>query len=251
MRRPIVAANWKMHKTLGEADTYFRRLMTLVPEVPEVDLVICPPYTALHAAQRALAGRPIYLGAQSARPEREGAFTGEISLAQVKELGATHVICGHSERRALFGEDDQLVARKVWSSMEHGLVPILCVGETLEQRESGNAWSVVEGQIAAALGELELSDPASLVVAYEPIWAIGTGVSAQPTDAQEMAARARRWLVARFGTIGQQVRVQYGGSVNRDNAASFLGCDDVDGALVGGASLDPDNFWKIAQAAVG
>ncbi len=251
MRRPIVAANWKMYKRLDEAVGYFQRLLALVPEPPRVQVVICPPSTSLHVAQRELSGSRIFWGAQSARPEREGAFTGEISLVQVKELGVSHVICGHSERRALFGEDDRLVARKVASTMDHGLVPILCVGETLAQRESGEAWSVVEGQLAAALGDLALTDPERLVVAYEPVWAIGTGVSAQPADAQDMAARTRAWLSDRFGAIGREVRIQYGGSVKVDNATSFLGCDDVDGALVGGASLDPDSFWKIAQAAAG
>ncbi len=249
MREPVVAANWKMHKTAQDAQTYLRRLLELIPDSPRVKLVVCPSATALHVAGGLLAGSPIALGAQSARPEPEGAFTGEVSLMQVKEQGAQFVICGHSERRALFGEDDALVARKVQATLTAGLVPILCVGEGLEERQQGRAWLVVENQLGAALEDVELKDPARLVLAYEPVWAIGTGQAAQPEDAQEMAAHVRRWLVARFGTMGSQMRVQYGGSVKPDNACSFLELPDVDGALVGGASLDPESFWEISQCA--
>ncbi len=249
MRTPIVAANWKMHKTCEEAVSYFRRLLELVPARREVELVILPPATLLFLAQKHLAGSGIAWGAQHAYPEPQGAFTGEVSVTQVADLGASFLVCGHSERRRLFGEDDGLVARKVRAALEGGLIPILCVGETLEEREAGRAWEVVRGQLAAALADLELPSPERLVIAYEPVWAIGTGVAARPQDAQEVAARIRHWLGERFPGLGERVRIQYGGSVKPDNASDFLALPDIDGALVGGASLDPESFWEIARAA--
>ena len=249
MRTPIVAANWKMHKTREEAVAYFRRLLELVPPQRRVELVIFPPATLLFLAQKHLAGTGIAWGGQDAYPEPQGAFTGEVSVAQVADLGASYLICGHSERRRLFGEDDGLVARKVRAALEGGLVPILCVGETLQEREGDRAWEVVQGQLAAALGDLQLPAPERLVIAYEPVWAIGTGVAAQPEDAQEMAARIREWLSQRFPKFGTRIRIQYGGSVKPENARDFLSLPDIDGALVGGASLDPESFWDIARAA--
>ena len=251
MRTPIVAANWKMHKTAREAVDYFRRFLELVPARPPVELVILPPATLLWLAQKHLEGSAVAWGAQNAYPEPHGAFTGEVSVVQVADLGAKYLICGHSERRHIFREDDALIGRKVRAALEGGLNPILCVGETLEEREGGRAWQVVEGQLAAALEGVELSAPERLVIAYEPVWAIGTGVPAQPEDAQGMAARIRTWLRERFGKAGGAIRIQYGGSVKPENARDFLSLPDIDGALVGGASLDPDKFWAIAQAAAG
>lgn len=251
MRTPIVAANWKMHKTVTEAEAYFRKLLALVPESPGVELVVFPSATALHVAARELEGSSIAWGAQNAHPEPQGAFTGEVSVVQVTDLGASYLICGHSERRHIFGEDDAFVAAKVKAALKAGLIPILCVGETLEQREGGQAWTVVERQLSAALSGIELPSPEKLVIAYEPVWAIGTGVPARPQDAQEMAARIRDWLGGHFGEPGEQVRIQYGGSVKPENARDFLSLPDIDGALVGGASLDPEKFWTIAQAALG
>jgi len=251
MRTPIVAANWKMHKTVTEAEAYFRKLLALVPESPGVELVVFPSATALHVAARELEGSSIAWGAQNAHPEPQGAFTGEVSVVQVTDLGASYLICGHSERRHIFGEDDAFVAAKVKAALKAGLIPILCVGETLEQREGGQAWTVVERQLSAALSGIELPTPEKLVIAYEPVWAIGTGVPARPQDAQEMAARIRDWLGGHFGEPGEQVRIQYGGSVKPENARDFLSLPDIDGALVGGASLDPEKFWTIAQAALG
>jgi len=251
MRIPIVAANWKMHKTVAEAEAYFRKLLALVPESPGVELVVFPSATALHVAARELEESPIAWGAQTAHPEPQGAFTGEVSVVQITDLGASYLICGHSERRHIFGEDDAFVAAKVKAALKAGLIPILCVGETLEQREGGQAWTVVERQLSAALSGIELPSPEKLVIAYEPVWAIGTGVPARPQDAQEMAAQIRNWLGGRFGGLGEQVRIQYGGSVMPENARDFLSLPDIDGALVGGASLDPEKFWTIAQAALG
>ncbi len=169
-------------------------------------------------------------------------------MTQVADVGVHYVLCGHSERRNLFGEGDELVGRKVQAVVAHGITPILCVGETLTERQRGQAWEVVARQLrhgVATVGDV----PAGLVIAYEPVWAIGTGVAAQPSDAQAMAARIRVWLRERFGGPGDRVRIQYGGSVNTDNAGGFLSLPDVDGALVGGASLDPDTFWAIARSA--
>ncbi|MEN3010756.1 MAG: triose-phosphate isomerase [Candidatus Bipolaricaulaceae bacterium] len=246
MPKPLVAANWKMHKTLREAEEYLRRLLALVGAEPPVELAVCPPFTALARAAELLAGTPIALGAQNGHPQREGAFTGEVSMYQLADLGVKYVICGHSERRHLFGEADAFVAEKVRAAWAYGLIPILCVGETLEERRAGRAWEVVERQLFAALGD-GLSGP--LVIAYEPVWAIGTGVPAHPQDAQAMARRIRAWLVARYGTPGEEVRIQYGGSVKPENAREFLGLPEIQGALVGGASLDPESFWRIALSA--
>ncbi len=249
VRKPIVAANWKMNKTEAEAESYFRRLLELVPDAPDVDLVVFPPATLLYLARLHLGGSAVSWGAQNAYPEPAGAYTGEVSIAQIEDLGAKYVICGHSERRHIFKEDDSLIGRKVRAALERGIVPILCVGELLDERQAGRAWQVVEGQLAAALAGVELTSPEELVVAYEPVWAIGTGVPARPEDAQEMAGRIRNWLRDRFGELGEGVRIQYGGSVKPENARDFLTLPDIDGALVGGASLDPDKFWTIAQAA--
>ncbi|MCX7843886.1 MAG: triose-phosphate isomerase [Candidatus Bipolaricaulota bacterium] len=246
MPKPLVAANWKMHKTLRETEEYLRRLLALVGAEPPVELAVCPPFTALARAAELLAGTPIALGAQNGHPQREGAFTGEVSMYQLADLGVKYVICGHSERRRLFGEADAFVAEKVRAAWAYGLVPILCVGETLEERRAGRAWEVVERQLSAALGD-GLSGP--LVIAYEPVWAIGTGVPAHPQDAQAMARRIRAWLWARYGAPGEEVRIQYGGSVKPENAREFLGLPEIQGALVGGASLDPESFWRIALSA--
>ncbi len=248
MRVPLVGANWKMHKTVAEARAYLARLIALVGAGPGVEVAVFPSFTALPAAREALGRTPIALGAQNAHPEPAGAFTGEVSVAQVADLGVRYVLCGHSERRKLFGEDDGFVARKVQAAVAHGISPVLCVGETLEERRAGQAGAVVERQLGAGLAGLG-GDPGGLVIAYEPVWAIGTGVPARPADAQDMAARIRAWLRDRFGLAAEEIRIQYGGSVKPENAREFLSLPDVDGALVGGASLDPDAFWAIAQAA--
>lgn len=246
MQRPLIAANWKMHKTLRETEEYLRRLLQLIPEEPPVELAVFPSFTALALAAKILEGSPVALGAQNGHPKKEGAFTGEVSMHQLADLGVKYVICGHSERRHIFGESDEFVAEKVRAAWSYGLTPILCVGEKLEERQAGKAWEVVERQLSAALGD-GLFGP--LVIAYEPVWAIGTGVPAHPKDAQEMARRIRDWLVERFEEKGKEVRIQYGGSVKPENARDFLALPEIQGALVGGASLDPDTFWQIAQSA--
>ncbi len=249
MRTPIVAANWKMNKTQAEAREYCRRFRELVPRDFPVELVIFPPFTALHVVREELSGTPIKWGAQNAHPEPKGAFTGEVSLPMLIEHGISYVIVGHSERRHIFGETDEFISRKVRAVLDAGLSPILCVGERLEERRSGRAWEVVEGQLSAALGVLSAEEASQVVIAYEPVWAIGTGVPARPEDAQEMATAIRGWLAERFGDVAQKVRIQYGGSVKPGNAGDFLKLPDIDGALVGGASLDPDSFFAIAEEA--
>lgn len=250
MRKPLVAANWKMHHTQASASAYLRRLVELVPDDPPLELVIFPPATALHIAKAELAGTKIYFGAQNAHPDPKGAFTGEISILQVADLGARFLLCGHSERRLLFHEDDEFVAAKVRAAIKWGLVPILCVGEKLSDRQAGRTWSVVQQQLVASLTGIELKNPAQLVIAYEPVWAIGTGVPALPADVQDMARRIRGWLRQTLGDWAEEIRIQYGGSVTPENARDFLQLPDIDGALVGGASLDPETFWVIAQAGV-
>lgn len=242
----LVVANWKMHKTLRETEVYLRKLLELVGDEPPVELAVCPPFFALARAREILAESPVGLGAQNGHPKREGAFTGEVSMYQLSDLGVKYVICGHSERRHLFGETDEFVGEKVRAAWEYGLVPILCVGETLEERRAGRAWETVERQLSAALRGDSLGP---LVVAYEPVWAIGTGVPAHPSDVQDMARRIRAWLSDRFGKLANGVRIQYGGSVKPENAREFLGLPEIQGALVGGASLDPESFWRIALAA--
>lgn len=245
--RPLVAANWKMHKTLKEAEHYLRRLLTLIPPEPPVELAVFPPFTALSLAAQILHGSPAALGAQDGYPDKEGAFTGADSMYQLADLGVKYVLCGHSERRRIFGETDELVAAKVQGAWSYGLTPILCVGETLPERQAGKAQEVVEKQLSAALSA-GLAGP--LVIAYEPVWAIGTGVPAHPHEVQDMARRIRGWLLTRFGERGSLVRIQYGGSVHPENARDFLRLPGIQGALVGGASLDPERFWQIARAAI-
>lgn len=250
MRRPVVAANWKMHKTQAEAREYCRRFRGLVPEGFPVELVIFPPFTALSAVREELSGTDVRWGAQNVHPEPKGAFTGEISLPMLLEQGVSYVIVGHSERRHIFGEDDGFIARKVRAVLDAGISPILCVGETLKERRAGDAEVVVERQLASALEGLSPGEASRVVIAYEPVWAIGTGVPARPKDAQEMAAFIRGWLKERFGDTADGIRIQYGGSVKPENAGEFLRLPDIDGALVGGASLDPDSFFAIAEEAI-
>ena len=249
-RTPLVAGNWKMHLDHLEAVNLVQQLTyRLEPEDYErTEIAVIPAFTALRSIQTLIDGDrlPLALGAQDCYWEAEGAFTGEVSPAMLARLAVDYVVCGHSERRALFGEDDEVVNRKVRAVLAHGMTPILCVGETLEQREAGEAEAVVAGQLRAGLAGVE--DPGALVVAYEPVWAIGTGRTATPDDADAMCAFARRTVAElASGDAAARVRVQYGGSVKPGNAGELLGRADIDGALVGGASLDPDGFATICR----
>ncbi len=249
-RTPLIAANWKMHKTVAEAVQTARGLLErLGGRAPDGRTVlICPPFTAIMAVREVLADTGILWGAQNMYPRPKGAFTGEISPPMLADLGCTHVIVGHSERRHIFGEGNQLINEKVRAAFEFGLVPILAVGEKLEHRQAGLEEAVVEEQLAKGLMGLSAEQVRRLVIAYEPVWAIGTGETASPDDAQAMHAFIRRWLSARYGEeTAQEVIIQYGGSVKPNNVDDLMAQPDIDGALVGGASLDADQFARIVQ----
>jgi triosephosphate isomerase len=246
MRTPIVAGNWKCHKTSVEAVELIDQLKLQLKGVAGVDVLVCPSFTALSAAAGALKGSTIGLGAQDLFWEPQGAFTGEVSAPMLVEVGCRFVIIGHSERRQFFGETDQTVNKKLLAALAHGLTPIVCVGETLQEREQGKTFDVVGRQLGVGLASLTAEQARRIVLAYEPVWAIGTGKTATPQQAQEVHAFIRQRL---HGLQAADVRIQYGGSVNAANAAELLGQPDIDGALVGGASLKPADFAAIVKAA--
>ncbi len=254
-RMPLISGNWKMNHNHLEAIHCVEKLhFRLAKEdFAHTDVSVHPPFTDLRSVQTFLAGEKharLLLGAQNCHPEEKGAFTGEVSVTMLAKLDVAYVIVGHSERRQMFGETDEGVNAKVKAVLKHGMVPIMCCGETLEQREAGEAESIVRAQIIAGLAKVKADDVAKLVVAYEPIWAIGTGRTATSDDAQTMCAAVRAQVTESFGAeAGMRVRVQYGGSAKSSNAGELLSMDDIDGLLVGGASLDPDEFAKIVQAA--
>ncbi len=245
-RRPILAANWKMHKTVAEARAYAADFLPRI-QADDVDVVLAPPATALYALGQALAGSAVALAGQNVNPESQGAFTGEISPDMLAEVGCRYAIVGHSERRTLYGESDEFVARKAAALIARDLTPIVCVGESLEEREAGRTLGFVGGQLRDSLALVPKEEASRLVVAYEPIWAIGTGRTATPELAQEVHAALREQLRDLFGTDGDAIRIQYGGSVKPDNIAALLAQPDIDGALVGGASLDPTSFAAIVN----
>jgi triosephosphate isomerase len=249
-RRPLISGNWKMHNNHFEAIQSVQKLSYLVgkDEVEQVDVSIHPPFTDLRAIQTVIEGDklPYALGAQHCHWEDKGAFTGEVSPAMLAKLNVRYVIAGHSERRELFGETDDQVNAKVQAILKHGMVPIMCVGETLEEREAGSTESKVVGQVSAGLAGLKAETVATLVIAYEPIWAIGTGRTASSEDAQTVCATIRATVAEKFGgDAASAIRIQYGGSVKPDNAGELMAQDDIDGALVGGASLVADDFSRI------
>ncbi len=245
MRLPIVAANWKMHKTAAEAVAFVEDFLPRVARVRGVEIVIAPPFTALDRVRQTLAGSAVKWAAQNVNPEAQGAFTGEVAPGMLAELGCAYAIVGHSERRALYAESDEFVARKAAALLGCGIRPILCVGETLEQREAGRSVEVVGAQLEGSLATVPQERAEDVVLAYEPVWAIGTGRTATPEMAQTVHAFIREWLGKRFGEAGAGIRIQYGGSVKPDNASALMQQPDIDGALVGGASLDPESFAKI------
>jgi len=250
LRRPIIAGNWKMHKTSAEARHLITDLKPLVGGA-WAEVVVCPPFTALAAAVAAAAGSNISIGAQDIFWEDEGAYTGEISGPMLKELGCRYCIIGHSERRQYFGETDATVKKKVRAAFRSGLTPIVCVGETLAEREAGRTLEVCRRQVEEGLADLTPEEAARLVIAYEPVWAIGTGRNATGEDAQEVIGFIRERLAAIYGReAADQCRIQYGGSVKPENIAEFMARPDIDGALVGGASLDPISFAAIVNTAV-
>lgn len=251
MRRPLLVANWKMHKSAVEAETFAAALLPLLPRQAGAELAIAPPFTGLAALGRALRGSTVLLAAQNANPAEAGAFTGEVAPAMLAELGCRYVIAGHSERRGLYGESDDFVAAKVCALLAAGLRPIVCVGESLEVRQSGDAAGVVCRQLQSSLAGVPAELAAEIAVAYEPVWAIGTGETATPQAAQQMHAALRGKLRDIFGAAAEAIRIQYGGSVKPGNAAALLAQPDIDGALVGGASLNPESFAALAAESGG
>jgi len=248
MRRPFIAGNWKMHKTLGEARALVADIKDGITGVTGVDVLICPPVQLLFPMAKAVAGTAIMLGAQNAHEAQSGAYTGEVSVPMIKDTGSTHVIIGHSERRHIYGESGELLSKKVRAVIGGGLTVIYCVGERLAEREAGRTFDVVERQLADAVSS-EIP-PKALLIAYEPVWAIGTGKTATPEQAQEVHAFIRKWAAGTLGAdAAEGLRILYGGSVKPANAAELLARPDVDGALVGGACLVGADFAAIISAA--
>ncbi|MBF0507024.1 MAG: triose-phosphate isomerase [Nitrospirae bacterium] len=245
MRKPCMAANWKMNKTTGETRAFLDEFIPLVQDVKNVDIVVAPPFTSIHAAAALLAGSHIRLSAQNLFHEEKGAYTGEISPAMLTDAGCSHVIIGHSERRQYFKETDEMLNRKVRIARKHALQVIFCIGESLEEREAGKTFEVLNREIGEGLKEVS---PEGIIVAYEPIWAIGTGKTATTEQAQEAHYSIREKLAALYSNAAaQEIRILYGGSVTPDNIDALMRCADVDGALVGGASLKADSFSKIVK----
>jgi len=250
LRTPIIAGNWKMHKTIVEATAFVRELLT--QPLPEgVEQVICAPFTALPALTEQLRGTAVGVGAQNMHFADQGAYTGEISPLMLNDLGVQYVILGHSERRQYFNETDESVNQKVKAALQHGLKPIICVGETLEERESGRTEEVVRTQTTGALSGIAQEQLAQVVFAYEPVWAIGTGKSSSAEEANETIRYIRSVIASLYDqTTANAVRIQYGGSVKPENIGSYLQQSDIDGALVGGASLTADGFRQLLQGAL-
>jgi triosephosphate isomerase (TIM) len=248
-RSPILAANWKMHKTTDETERFLAEFLPRVPDSAGPEVVICPPFTSLKTAVEHCFQSRVRVAAQNMHEADEGAFTGEISAPMLLDLGVEGVILGHSERRQHFGETDEALARKVPAALGAGLEPILCVGENEAQRDAGETEDVLTRQVQADLAEVPEARLSEVVIAYEPIWAIGTGRTATPEQAQEAIALIRGLIDARSDTAAAAIRILYGGSVKPDNAAELISQPDVDGALVGGGSLDPADFAAIVEAA--
>ncbi|ARS52134.1 triose-phosphate isomerase [Kushneria konosiri] len=248
MRKPLIAGNWKMNGSLALLDS-MNQTLSSARISSSVDVAIIPPFTLLMQAGKVLEGSGIGLGAQTLHPESSGAYTGEVSASLLKECGVSHVLVGHSERRTLFNEDDQAVLVRVKAALDAGLVPILCVGETLEEREADQVETVVLGQVRTVMDALSQEQCSRLVIAYEPVWAIGTGRTATPEQAQQVHAMIRAWLSDKEPALGEGMRLLYGGSMKADNAADLLSQPDIDGGLIGGASLKPDDFIAICHAA--
>ncbi|MBI3990928.1 MAG: triose-phosphate isomerase [Candidatus Omnitrophica bacterium] len=251
-RIPIIAGNWKMYKTIPEAVSLAAGIKDTLKNPRGVEVIICPPYTSLSETNKLLAGSGIHLGAQDLHWEKEGAFTGEISAGMLKDAGCRYVIIGHSERRTYFGETDETVNKKLKSALFYGLIPIVCVGETLSEREDKKTFDVIKRQVENGLAGLPAEKINNIVVAYEPVWAIGTGRTATPEQAQEAHAYIRKLLSIIVGeNVASMIRIQYGGSVKPDNISEIMKGHDIDGALVGGASLKTDSFVQIVRNAVG
>lgn len=251
-RRPILAANWKMYKTVAETRDFLKVFLPLVKNLTDREIVIAPPFTALSAASEIVKeSELVFLAAQNMYFEQQGGFTGEISSVMLKEFGVKWVILGHSERRHIFGEKNSLISLKVKSALENDLLPILCIGEKLEERESGLTYKILEEQLSAGFSGVGSEEAGKVVIAYEPVWAIGTGKTATPDQAQDAHINIRSWLADRFNSdIAGQIRILYGGSVKPENVNELMALPDLDGALVGGASLKPESFGQIVSCRI-
>ncbi|MDP4106209.1 MAG: triose-phosphate isomerase [Bacillota bacterium] len=249
MRKPIIAGNWKMHKTLSEAVSFAEEVKNSVPSSDKVESVICSPALFLNSLVEATKGTEVAIGAQTMHFEEQGAFTGEVSPKALEDLGVKYVIIGHSERREMFNETDETVNKKTLAAFKYNLLPIVCVGETLEQRENGETMQLVGDQVKKALAGLSTEQVKQTVIAYEPIWAIGTGKSSTSQDANEVCALIRKVVAEQFSQeTAEALRIQYGGSVKPGNIKEYMAQPDIDGALVGGASLEAQSFLELVEA---
>jgi triosephosphate isomerase len=245
----FIVGNWKMHNTISQAETLIRDILAIYQANPSVELAVAPPYVALQSVSHLLASTPIKLAAQNVCAKDEGAFTGEISPLMLKELGCQYVIIGHSERRHLFGEGDQAINEKIHAALHHDLQPIFCIGERLEEREAGQTHSVIQLQLQTGLAGLESKDLGNITIAYEPVWAIGTGRAATVEQATEVHAAIRSSLTTHWKLNSEQIRILYGGSVTPDNAQALFQSPHINGALIGKACLNSESFVKIAEIA--
>lgn len=250
MRRPLVVGNWKMNGSRESSRELADAIVSGLPAGCQVEVGVCPSYVFIPLVADALGNSGVLLGSQNVADQDSGAFTGEVSAPMLKEFGCRLAIVGHSERRQVYGESDDLIAARYQKAIEHGVAPILCIGETLEEREAGDTFKVVDEQLQAVLAKAGIKSLEKAVIAYEPVWAIGTGRTATPEQAQEVHAHIRQQLAAQDAEVAAGVRILYGGSVNADNASSLFAQPDIDGGLIGGASLKADSFLAIVQAAM-
>ncbi|BAV58865.1 triosephosphate isomerase [Endomicrobiia bacterium] len=247
MRKPLMAGNWKMNKTVSEAVSFVKALKGAVTGVSNVEILVCPAFTVLYEVNNEIKGSNINLGAQNLFWEAKGAFTGEISTAMIRDTGCSYVIVGHSERRQYFGETDEAVNKKTKAALAADITPIVCVGETLKERENNVTFSVIEKQVRNGLADLTLQQASLTVIAYEPVWAIGTGKTATPDQAQEVHSFIRKIYAQMYEESAEKVRILYGGSVNPGNVSDLMKKSDIDGGLVGGASLEAESFTKLVK----
>ena len=249
MPNRFVVGNWKMHKTISQAETLMQGILAMFHPHPSIELAVAPPYVALQAVSKLLATTPIKLAAQNVCAKNEGAFTGEISPVMLKELGCHYVIIGHSERRHIFGENDHIINEKLHAALHHDLQPIFCIGERLEEREAGQTQSVIQQQLQTGLAGLQPKDMGNITIAYEPVWAIGTGKSATVEQATEVHAAIRSSLATQWSLNPEHIRILYGGSVTAENAQALFQSPHINGALIGKACLNSESFVKIAEIA--
>ncbi|MDD5441523.1 MAG: triose-phosphate isomerase [Candidatus Omnitrophica bacterium] len=250
MRKPMIAGNWKMHKIISESVALSEKIKNTLEKNVHVDVVVCPVFTALNTVYSVLEDTDIGLGAQNLYWEKEGAFTGEISPIMLKDSGCEYVIIGHSERRKYFSETDEMVNKKIKAALEIGLTPIVCVGETLEEREAAKETAVINAQLEGAFNNIDINDMGNVIIAYEPVWAIGTGKTATPQQAQQIHQFIRQWLTDnKDNEVSAAIRILYGGSVKPENIKELMDNEDIDGALVGGASLKAETFAQIVKNA--